>query len=297
MRERGDLLRDEEDRWVVGPGIEWEHLAGRVQAAVGETIARLPAPLRELLAVASVQGEEFVAEVVAGAQGEDTKAAIRLLSGMLSQRHRLVSARGVEWLGEQSLSRYRFRHFLFQSYLYKRLDPVERAHLHGATGRQLETLYEGQTATVAAELARHFEQAGQLAKAAQYLSQAGERANQLSAYRESIPLLRRGLALMEKLPPSAARDRQELDLLTPLGLAVMITQGYLAAELSPLHTRVRELCERRGDTAGLCSALIIVAGLCNARAEYREALRISEQCVSPILDTRDPVLAHVYHFQ
>lgn len=39
------------------------------------------------------------------------------------------------------LSHYRFRHILFQRYLYNNLDEVERNYLHEAVGKELEGLY------------------------------------------------------------------------------------------------------------------------------------------------------------
>jgi hypothetical protein len=44
------------------------------------------------------------------------------------------------------LSRYRFRHHLFQRYLYQRLDALERARLHEEVGDTLEALYGGRPA-------------------------------------------------------------------------------------------------------------------------------------------------------
>ena len=38
MQERGDLVRDAEDRWVEGPALDWETLPARVEAAIAERI-------------------------------------------------------------------------------------------------------------------------------------------------------------------------------------------------------------------------------------------------------------------
>ncbi len=65
VQERGALARDDAGRWVVAPSLDWSSLPARVEGAIGERIGRLDARLRELLQVASVEGEEFTAEVVA----------------------------------------------------------------------------------------------------------------------------------------------------------------------------------------------------------------------------------------
>ena len=83
-----------------------------------------------------------------------------------------MRAQGILWMDGQRLSRYRFRHALFQRYLYNSLDAVERAHLHAAVGNTLESLHKGQTEAmsataatgeVAGQLAWHFQEAGMAA--------------------------------------------------------------------------------------------------------------------------------------
>jgi predicted ATPase len=63
---------------------------------------------------------------------------------------------------------------------------VERAYLHEAVGSTLEALYGERTEQVALQLARHFQAAGNVNKAVDYLLQAGERARRLSAHEEAI---------------------------------------------------------------------------------------------------------------
>ena len=63
MQERGDIIKDDSGRWVEGPALNWEILPARIEGVIGERIGRLPALLREILKVASVEGEVFTAEV------------------------------------------------------------------------------------------------------------------------------------------------------------------------------------------------------------------------------------------
>jgi predicted ATPase len=195
MQERGDLVRDREGRWVEGPALDWETLPARVEAVIAERIGRLAEPLQAALRVASVEGEVFTAEVVARVRGGDERKVVGRLSGELDRRHRLVRAQGIQRMDGQRMSHYRFRHILFQRYLYNSLDEVERAHLHEAVGNTLEALYEDQASEIAAiatiaaiavQLAWHFQEAGIAEKAIHYLHQAGEKAVQLSAYQEGI---------------------------------------------------------------------------------------------------------------
>jgi predicted ATPase len=141
LRECGNLVQDEVGRWMVGPTLNWERLPARVEAVIAERIGRLPERWQAMLAVASVEGETFTAEVLARVWNADEDEVIQHLSGPLSKQHGLVSAWSFGRLGEQHISRYRFRHHLFQRYLYNSLDEVERVRLHGAIKIETDALY------------------------------------------------------------------------------------------------------------------------------------------------------------
>jgi adenylate cyclase len=195
MQERGDLVQDEAGRWMEGPVLDWEALPARVEGVIEERVGRLERELREALSVASVEGEDFTAEVVAGVQAADARGLIRRLSGELDKQHRLVSARGMQRLDRQRLSLYRFQHNLFQAYLYNELDGVERAVLHEDVGNVLEALYGDQTDDISVQLARHFGEAGIAEKARVYLRRAGELATARYANDEAVHYLSRALEL------------------------------------------------------------------------------------------------------
>jgi len=114
MKARGDLQRDSEGNWVEGPSLDWEQLPARVEAVIEGRVNRLEKDLRDTLNVASVEGEEFTAEVVARVSGLDQRKVIRWLSSELDRQHRLVVAQGRRRLADHRLSIYRFRHSLFQ---------------------------------------------------------------------------------------------------------------------------------------------------------------------------------------
>ena len=209
MEERGDLQQDPTGTWVAGPTLDWTTLSPRVEGVIQKRIGRLPAELRRALRVASVEGESFTAEVVARVQAVDETELIRRLSAELVRQHRLVTSPSVEWVGSQPLSRYRFRHQVFQQYLYQTLDEVERRQLHQAVGQTLETLYREQVGPVAAQLAGHFQAAGNAEKALDYFIQAGTRACRLSGYEEAIDQFQRGLAILNTLPNTPGRMKQE----------------------------------------------------------------------------------------
>jgi len=304
LQERGDLVQDEAGRWVEGPELDWGRLPARVEAVVAQRIGRLPPGCRATLAVASVKGQVFGAEVVARVQGVDPEAVIHCLSGPLSQQYHLVCAEGVERLGpgRQRLSRYRFRHQLFQEYLYASLDEVERVHLHEAVGNALEALYKqsgagsGAMAALAPQLARHFEAAGLATRAVSYLLQAGQRAVRLCADEEAIAYFNRGLALLETLPEIGAEEqriariRQELALCLALCAPLLAARGYASPERIQVSTRACELCQQLGVAPPeLVPALYVLWSIHHTRVEQKVARRVAEQLLDLAQREQNPL--------
>jgi predicted ATPase len=296
MQERGDLVLDQEGRWIEAPALDWETLPARVEAASAERIGRLAQPLQAVLRVASVEGEDFTAEVAARVLGTGEREVVQILSRELDRRHRLVRAQSIQRLGAQRLSRYRFRHDLFQKYLYDSLDQVERAYLHEDVGDALEQLYGEHAGEIAVQLARHFQEAKITEKATDYLRQAGERAVQLSAYEEGLAHLTRGLALLATLPDSPERAEEELALQLALGLAWQGIKGPQTGIAKEAFSRARELSQEMGKTAQLCRVLGDLAVHHYVRAEHRTALEFGEQALSLAQQANDPLLVSLGHW-
>ncbi|MBI1879530.1 MAG: hypothetical protein HYR94_15145, partial [Chloroflexi bacterium] len=290
MQKRGDLVKEETGQWVEGPTLDWETLPARVEGVIGERIGRLPAMLQETLKAASVEGENFLAEVVAQVQVVDEWAMVRQLSSILDQQHRLVRSEFSQRLGAQRLSHYRFRHILFQQYLYNGLDQVEQAVLHELVGSTLERLYASQTEEVALQLARHFQAAGLVAKAVEYLYQVGERAVRLSANVEAIAHFTQALALLQNLPDTPERAQQELVLLTSLGPALIPIRGYAAPEVEQAYARARELCQQAGESPQAYKMLLGLWLYYFVREEFQKAHELGGQLLQLAQSLQDPVI-------
>jgi adenylate cyclase len=277
LRDRKDIVKDASGRWVADPNLSWDRLPARVEGVIAERIAHLPAELQEDLRTASVEGETFAAEVVALARGLDVGQVVRRMSGPLSKSHRLVVADSIRRIGGRRLSRYRFRHGLFQTYLYGEQDAVERAARHEAVGRALETLYGARATEISRDLAAHFEAARLVPKAIEYFLEAGKRASRLSAHEEAVALYKRGLALLEELSEGPDRDRLEFALRLALYAPLTTTQGYAGAELARSHARVERLATRLGQERDVMPVLISLAGFHSFRAEFEEAAELARR--------------------
>ena len=258
LQESGGLVLDERGRWVQNPDFRWESVPARVGGVIEKRVGRLNGDLREILAVASVEGENFTAEIVARALGIDPKEVVRLLSAELEWRHRLVHAQGVQRIGNQRMSVYRFRHNLFRIYLLDSLDSVQRSYLHEQVGAAIERVYAEQAADaapVAAQLAQHFDEAGQTEKAIDYCYQAGQQAIRLSANDEAIGYLARGLALLAAMPDSPENRQRGIQYQIALGVPLSARLGYASPETERTYDKALELCRGVEDTAQQFPAL------------------------------------------
>ncbi len=296
MQDRDLLVKDNAGRWVEGPGLNWDALPARVDAVIEERISRLSENLREILTFASVEGEEFTAEVLAQLQEVETRKLIRLLSGELDKRHHLVSAKGIRQMERLHLSLYLFRHILFQRYLYNRLDEVERTHLHAEVGQILENLYGDRKEEVSIQLARHFQEAGIADKAIDYLQKAGNKAVRLSAGAEAITHYKKALELLQTLPETPQRAEQELGLQLALAVPIQATKGFGAPELGRAVVRARELCQKIGETPQLFTALCQLATYYATTAQYRTALKLLEQIAQIAEQSKDPMLEAISYY-
>ncbi len=299
LQARGDLLRDAEGCWIEGETLDWESLPARVEAVVAERIGRLPRPLQAALRAASVEGEIFTAEVVARLRGTDEREMLERLSDDLDREHRLVRAQSLQRVAGQSLSCYRFRHILFQRYLYGSLDHVERAHLHEQVATTLEGLYGGEAHAdpIAVQLALHYQRARVTEKAVRYLLRAGERAVQMSAYQEAIAHATRGLALLETLPDSPERAELELGLQVALGEASLGPVGYRSPETKAVFARAADLSRELGKTAQWSQVAGHLATWYYVAAEYRRAREFAEEALGAGERLQDPLLVMAGHWR
>jgi predicted ATPase len=273
MQEQGELVKAKDGYWVQRSQLDWSVLPARVEGVIEERLARLAAELRQSLTVASIEGEQFTAEVIASIRSLEARRLVQQLSGELEKEHRLVASLDVQRLGGQRLSRYRFAHSLVQSYLYARLDAVELAYLHEDVGRALETLYGEQADEIAPQLARHFELADMAAKARYYLRRAGEQAATAFANIEALNYLSRALALT---PITELTDRYDLLLVREQVYALIGSRDAQAQDLATLEALAEEL----SDSARRAVVALRRAAYAEATNDYPAAVARAQQAVA-----------------
>jgi len=300
MQLRNEILRDERGIWVESDHLNWEKLPSRVEAVIARRIGQLPTECQSLLDPACVQGDVFSVEVLSHVLDKPEKEIFELLSEEIGKRHQLINVYGVQRIGERRITNFRFRHGLFQIYLYNQLNQVEKTHLHRLVGEEMEKLYQNhlmQYPEMAHTLARHFDLADLRRKSVHYYSQAGKIATRLTAHQEAIQHFRTALDLLEKLPPSPDRVQKELDLQLSLAPPLTALKGWGAPEIEKAFDRAQELCETIDDPSKLIPALWLLATFRLGRSEHAEVDRLCPRLFELAKKLNDPALLALAYLQ
>jgi len=209
----------------------------RVNAVIAARLSQLSAASYELAGLASVVGRPFSFELLEKATDWDESSVSQALDELW--RRRIIESRGA--------SEYDFTHDLLREVACAELSVVRQRYLHRRVARALAEVYKADIESWNGQIASHFEQAGMAEEAIEHYRRAAAYARQRYADAEAADLLRRALGLCRGFCESAARLEQELDLLVTLGLALVTTEGYSAAEVGQTYERALDLSRRLGD--------------------------------------------------
>lgn len=246
------------------------HIPTTVQGVLAARIDRLPIAHKELLQTLAVIGKEFPLSLVRHVTGQAEEALRPLLSDL----------QAADFIFERPAFpevEYAFKHALTQEVAGNSLLSERRSALHDRTAQAIETLFEGRLKDYCGELAHHYSQSGNLPKAIEYLHCAGQQALQRSAQPEAIRHLGTAIELLQRLPESPERTRQELTLLLTLGPALIAARGHASSEVEVNYRRALALCEREGQSQYLFSAQLGLWAFYQLRAEYDVSLPLAER--------------------
>ena len=252
LQARGDLVQDDTGTWIASPVLAWEIVPARVEGIIRERVGRLALGWQELLQVASVAGESFSAEIVAQAHGDDAQQAAVLFGALLEREHQLITMQGSQQAGAGPLTTYRFRHILFQQYIYNSLDAMRRACLHRAVADALVLHYGDRAHTIAPHLARHYAIAGDARQAVHFFTVAGDQAAAIYAGTEAVAAYRRALALAQE--PGAIAGDQLSRLYTQLGRILELSAAY--DEAVAVYTEMERAAQARSDQGMVLASLL-----------------------------------------
>jgi len=177
-----------------------------------------------------VEGEEFTAQTLITLTRLETLKAFDDLR-QLREQHALIDQRGTQQLGFVLFDLYGFAHRFFREHVYNHmLEPGERREMHRLVGETLEKLCEDDLGPVAAQLARHFQEAKVPNKAARFAIMAAEAEQARFLWTEARRWCEFGLAALQDYPESPAINRLRCDLYAALATTNYRYGDFNAAE-------------------------------------------------------------------
>jgi type II secretory pathway predicted ATPase ExeA/tetratricopeptide (TPR) repeat protein len=279
---RDGLLVDESGRWrdKAEESLQPDRAPDSLRLLIEQQLARLDEDDQAALETASVAGREFAAaSVAAGLERSEDELEDRL-SRLARRGQFVVQAGPAAWPDGTVSEAFRFAHDLYPEVLSARIPAGRRARLHHRIGVRLEAAYHGDRAPVAPELAGHFVNARDAARATEYLELAATQALRRNAPRDAVPSLEAALEQVSRLAEEGERARLELRIQMLRGPAIIAVEGWASAAAEAAFARARELAETLADTDALIAILYRLATLHEVRGEYVLSETLIEQCLA-----------------
>ena len=273
----------------------FEHTAQPELLRVPETLSdalmeRLDrvAPSRKLAQIAAVIGREFSHDLLSAASQideDDMQSALSLLE----------QADIIYRVGISPFVRFAFKHVLLRDAIYNSLLRSKRQQIHADIAAILERDFPELAENQPEVLAFHYQEAGNHQLAIRCWFKSGQRALAHSANVEAIANLRKTLRLLNALPETPERIKQEIDIQLALGIPLIAVQGYASAETREAFSRARTLCQKLGNIPEYFQALFGLWGHSWMSGKNDDALRMADEFLSRSQALSDPVLPIVAH--
>ena len=251
-------------------------------------IAKLDNEQRTLLSAAAVCGVQFRVKTIATALERDAAWVGDTCDQLAREQLWLVAPRADEG-SVAAESPYSFRHALFRQVLYERTAPSARAQLHRKIGAALERERAAGAPVAAAELAMHFERAGEAMAAVRYYAEAAEAALSHFSPEECIRTIERASPLLEQAPDGPERNALQITIGTLHGLAATRVLGA-GSEAKGALQRAYSLLDEAPQHPMRGRLLHGLGFMLCLRAEYAEALAVADRAEALGSTMNDPVL-------
>ena len=235
------------------------------ETLIGLLTARLDATgtAATLARIASVLGPSFDPEVLRRLARLPARKVREELTVL--ERAELMMPRG---------DQHAFRHALIHEAAYASLLKDDRRSLH----RRAATLV-AKAGAPADVVARHWREAGDFRRAADAYRALGRKYVAESAHGEAARAYRAALDVLSEMPPSAARDVEEMELSSALTNALQITDGYSAPAAANAAAHARALAERLGDSGRLFNQVASEWMAASSAGDYARARELAARAM------------------
>jgi class 3 adenylate cyclase/predicted ATPase len=246
------------------------------------------APSRRLAQIAAVIGREFSYDLLSAASQVDE-------GDMLSALSLLERADIIHRVDVSPFVRFAFKHVLLRDAIYDSLLKSKRLQFHADIAAILEHDFPELAENQPELLAHHYQEAGNHPFAVRCWFKSGQRALAHSANVEAIANFRKALQLLNALPDTLERTRQEIDIQLALGIPLIAVEGYASAETREAFSRARALCLRLGNIPEYFQALFGLWGNSWMSGKNDDALGMAEEFLSRCQALSDVVPRMVAH--
>jgi DNA-binding winged helix-turn-helix (wHTH) protein len=250
LADRG-MLAEHQGQWRLTVSMDEieAHRPASVKQLIDMQLDRLSMTEQRVLEAASVVGAEFASELVAAALELSVDEVDDLCDSLLR--------RGL-FLRAEPDGRYGMTHALVQEVCVERSSQLRRQRWHRRIAEALPS-----TPEVSHLLAKHFDAAGDAARAIPAYAAASRHAALRYASSDTVALCARALQLLPQLPAGRERDDLELQILSTMCQQVTsntFSATFAGREASAVYARAIELARALGEPAGLYAA---ITELCN----------------------------------
>jgi tetratricopeptide (TPR) repeat protein len=292
MEENSKIVQREGKWTLADEGSVLDNIPQKLEAIAETRVGQLTEELRDILTCASIEGEDFTAEVLAKVKNLDDDKMLHILTDQLSRGHHLISERdsGAS-TKENILSLFAFRHKLMREYIYGNLGQNQKRRLHAKVGECLELLYGKQVTEIAPQLAQHFLIAKEHMKALQYLTISAENNSKICAYQDALTNYKRALEILRSL--EQPQIEKETNILLEIGGLYKKIGNYQEAEghLSEASRKAKSILNK-----GLEGWILNnIADLKRLKGDYPGAREAYDECAAIANEVQDQnLLIEVY---
>lgn len=195
---------------------------------------RIPEQARRVLQLGSCIGRDWTFELMMAVLPEEESTLSAGITQLLDEGLLYTTGDG-----------FTIKHALIQDASYESLLRSTRHHFHERIALALQR-GQGPGQAFPERIAQHWTKAERPDLALPFWLEAGQRAVTSSAMAEAENHLRHGLEAIAELPDSPERDQFELALLSTLGVALTLQNGWAAPALVEVYDRAQLLSERIG---------------------------------------------------
>jgi tetratricopeptide (TPR) repeat protein len=211
-----------------------------VRMAIRDQVGRLSQPAQSILSVAAAMGLKFEVSALSASLQHGQKELLGLLDEVVGAGF-LVRV-------SDSPGQFLFAHAIIRDAIYEAISLAARVQIHSQIAGALEKIYGANIDSHCAEIAHHYGEAAESAKALEYLTRAADAAVAVGANQEAVSHWESALALVEK---TGGTEELRADLLTKIGLMLQQIDPSKGIDRLEEALRLHEAAKREDRAAAL----------------------------------------------